>query len=443
MKQGLSKKFSSFQIIIAGFLAVILFGAFLLSLPISTTTGRWTDFEDSLFTSVSAVCVTGLVVRDTATYWSVFGQVIVLILIQIGGLGVVSFATFIAAVSGRKISLFQRSMLQESISAHQIGGIVRMTAFIFRNAVIIEMLGAIAMMPFFCSEFGPQGIWMAVFHSVSAFCNAGFDIMGSHSGEFTSLTHYAGNPGIVVPICLLIVVGGIGFLTWDDVAENKFRLKKYRLQSKVIIVTTLVLIIVPSIMFFLMDFKDQPFKERICLSVFQAITPRTAGFNTADLTLMTGAGKALIVALMLIGGSPGSTAGGIKTTTLPVLFANAISVFKRKKSIEMFGRRIEDSTIKNASALLLIYLTLPIAGAAAISATNNIPISLCAFETASALGTAGLSLGITSELNLLAHMILIVLMFIGRVGGLTLIYAAVSYRNSDISQYPVEKINVG
>ncbi len=443
MKQGFFKKFNSFQIIIGGFLLVVLFGAVLLMFPFSSATGQWTSFEDTLFTSTSAVCVTGLVVRDTGTYWSLFGQILILILIQIGGLGVISFAVFFAAVSGRKISLFQRSMLQESISAHQIGGIVKMTGFIFRNAFIIELIGAAALLPAFCIEFGPKGIWMAFFHSVSAFCNAGFDIMGAHSGEFSSLTHFAGNPAVVIPVCILIVVGGIGFLTWDDIAENRFRFKKYRLQSKVILVTTLLLIVLPAIMFFFLDFKDYPLKTRIFLSLFQSVTPRTAGFNTADLSLMTGAGKAVIVGLMLIGGSPGSTAGGMKTTTLPVLLANAISVFKRKKNAEMFGRRIEDAAVKNASALLMIYLILPVAGAAVLSVSNGLPISVCAFETASALGTAGLTLGITTGLDTLSHILLVIFMFIGRVGGLTLIYAALSAKTAEVSQYPVEKISVG
>nr|MCR5584038.1 Trk family potassium uptake protein [Lachnospiraceae bacterium] len=440
---GFLKKFTSFQIIIGGFLIVILLGALLLMLPISSSAREWSSFEDALFTSVSAVCVTGLVVRDTATYWSLFGQIVILIMIQIGGLGVVSFVTFIATVSGRRISLFQRSMLQESISAHQIGGIVRMTGFIFRAAFIFEILGAAVMAPSFCMEFGPKGLWMAFFHSVSAFCNAGFDIMGAQSGEFTSLTHFAGNPGIVIPICLLIILGGIGFLTWDDIAENGIRFKKYRMQSKVILATTAVLIVFPAVLFFFNDFSNQPLKERILLSLFQSITPRTAGFNTADLSLMSGAGKAMIVGLMLIGGSPGSTAGGMKTTTIPVLLANAVSVFRKKKTAEMFKRRIDDSTIKNASALLMIYLVLPVVGAGMISMSNNMAIATCAFETASALGTAGLSLGITGDLNLFAHVILMILMFIGRVGGLTLIYAALSSKNADVSQHPIEKINVG
>ena len=231
------KKLSSFQIIIIGFLAVILLGTFLLMLPVSSKTRSWTSFEDAFFTATSAVCVTGLIVKDTATYWSLFGQTVILIFIQIGGLGVISVTAFIAVISGRRISLFQRSMLQESISAHQVGGIVRMIGFVFRTAFLIELLGAGVMMPAFCKEYGSAGIWLAVFHSVSAFCNAGFDIMGTRSGAFSSLTSFSSNPGVMIPVMLLIIIGGIGFLTWEDIAEHKLHFRQYKMQSKVILTT--------------------------------------------------------------------------------------------------------------------------------------------------------------------------------------------------------------
>lgn len=437
------KKLSSFQIVILGFLGVILVGAILLVFPFSSKARQWTPFADALFTSTSAVCVTGLVVKDTASYWSIFGQAVILALIQIGGLGIVSVAAFIAVASGRKISLLQRSMLQESISAHQIGGIVPLMGFVFKFALIAEAAGALVMLPTFIKSFGAHGIWMSVFHSVSAFCNAGFDIMGDRTGAFSSLTYYSSNLFIVIPICMLILFGGIGFLTWDDIAANRFRLKKYRMQSKVILITNAVLIVVPAILMFLIDFKGFPFLERISLSIFQTITPRTAGFNTADLNAMTGSGRLMIIVLMLIGGSPGSTAGGMKTTTAAVLFANAISVFRKKKSVQLFGRRAEDGVVKSAATLLIMYLFLALASAYAISTIEGIPFTECIFETASAIGTAGLSLGITPSLGLASHIILMVLMFLGRVGGLTLIYAALGGKGAEVSQYPVEKIIVG
>ena len=437
------KKLSSFQIIISGFLAVILVGTLLLMLPVSAKSGSWSSLEDALFTATSAVCVTGLVIRDTAVYWSVFGQVVILILIQIGGLGIITVAAFIATVSGRKISLLQRNLLQESIAAHQIGGIVKMTSFIFKVAFITEAAGAGMMLPVFCRKFGPSGVWMAVFRSVSAFCNAGIDVMGESTGEFSSFTSFSGTLGIVIPVCLLIIIGGIGFLTWYDVASNKFRLKKYMMQSKAILTVTAALILIPSAVFFFRDFSSYAFKERICLSLFQAVTPRTAGFCTVDPASMTSTGRAMTIILMLVGGSPGSTAGGIKTTTLAVLLANADAVIRRKKSPHLFGRRIEEQIIKSAAALVLLYLCFALTGAFIISVIEGLPFEPCIFETASAIGTVGLSLGITPSVGPVSHLILIVLMFVGRVGGLTLMFAAISSKGVEVSQRPVERINVG
>lgn len=439
----LGKKLTTFRIMILGFMGAILIGTILLMLPVSSQSGEWTSFENSLFTATSAICVTGLVVRDTASYWSGFGQAILLLMIQIGGLGVVAVAAFITSFSGKKISLFQRSILQDSLAAPQIGGIVKMTIFIFKITFIVELAGALVMLPGFISDFGAAGIWMAFFHSISAFCNAGFDIMGTHTGEFSSLTFFSNHPEIVIPVCLLIIIGGIGFLTWEDVLTHKFHFKKYRMQSKAIIITSLVLVAAPAIVMFFSDFASYPIKDRIFLSLFQAITPRTAGFNTADLTSITSAGRAMIIILMLIGGSPGSTAGGMKTTTVAVLFANGLAVFRQKKSVAMFGRRIEDSVVKNAATLLVMYLTFSLVSAIAISIIEGLSFDLCIFETISAIGTVGLSLGITPSLGLVSHLILIGLMFFGRVGGLTLLLAAVSDRRPDVSQYPIEKINVG
>ncbi len=436
-------KMSSFRIIAAGFLAVILAGAILLMLPVSAKTGEWTAADTALFTSASAVCVTGLVVKDTASWWSGFGQAVILILIQTGGLGIVSVAAFIADLSGKKISLLQRSMLQETISAHQVGGIIRMTGFIFRTVFAAELAGAAVMMPVFCSRFGASGIWMAVFHSVSAFCNAGFDVMGEQTGAFSSLTSFRTDAGILAPVCFLIIMGGIGFLTWEDIASNRHHFRRYRMQSKVILTTTAVLILLPACFFFIGEYAGLPLKERIWLSLFQAVTPRTAGFNTADMAALTGSGRMLMILLMLIGGSPGSTAGGMKTTTAAVLAANVAAVVFRRKSPELYGRRVEDGTVKTAAALLILYLFSALTGAFLISAAEGLPFGACIFETASAIGTVGLSLGITPSLGLLSRLVLIVLMFTGRVGGLTLMYAAVSSTGTENARYPVETIHVG
>jgi trk system potassium uptake protein TrkH len=284
---------------------------------------------------------------------------------------------------------------------------------------------------------------MAVFHSVSAFCNAGFDLMGAHSGPFSSLTFFHAQPGVVLPVSALIVVGGIGFLTWSDAAQHGFHFSRYRMQSKAILLTSTVLIVLPTVLLFFGEYSALPLGERFCLSLFQAVTPRTAGFNTADLGAMSGSGRALIVILMLIGGSPGSTAGGMKTTTVAVLFANACAVFGRRRDALLFDRRIEDEAVRNAATLLLVYLTLALSGAWVISALEGIPFEPCLFETASAIGTVGLSLGLTPGLGLTSHLILILLMFFGRVGTLTVFYALISHSDTEQSRCPTETIVVG
>ena len=438
----LKKKLTSFQIIIFGFLGVILLGTFLLMLPVSSRSGHMTPFMDALFTSTSAVCVTGLIVHDTATYWSSFGQFIIIVLIQIGGMGVITVAASFALISGRKISLMQRSTMQEAISAPKVGGIVRLTSFIIKITLLIELLGAVIMAPVFYKDFGMKGIWMAFFTSISAFCNAGFDLMGVKE-HFSSLTYYMAQPVINIIIMLLIIIGGIGFLTWDDIRSNGFHVHKYRMQSKVILWTTALLLILPAIYFFFYEFGSLTFKDRIFSSLFQAVTPRPAGFNTVDLTSMSETGQSITIALMLIGGSPGSTAGGMKTTTIAVLFATAISTFRRKEYASYFGRRIDDDVIKNAATILLMYITLCFTGALIISMTEGYPGLTCLCESASAVGTVGLTLGITPSLHLLSRIILILLMFFGRVGGLTLIFAALSGTQKNVSKLPREKITVG
>ena len=438
----LKRKFTSFQIIIIGFSGVIIFGTFLLMLPFSSRSGLATPFFEALFTSTSAVCVTGLIIHDTATYWSVFGQIVILLLIQIGGMGVITVAASFAMISGRKISLMQRSTMQEAISAPKVGGIVRLTGFIVRVTLVMELLCAAVMAPVFCRDFGKKGLWMALFHSVSAFCNAGFDLLGVRT-PFSSMTSYAANPVINFTIMFLIVFGGIGFLTWDDIRTNRLHLHKYRMQSKVILCTTAVLLIVPAMYFYFFEFADLTRKERLLSSLFQAVTPRTAGFNTVELTGLSEAGQFITIALMLIGGSPGSTAGGLKTTTIAVLFTTAISTFRRRENANIFGRRIDDDVVKNATTISLMYITLCCTGGLIISVSEGLPMITCLFETASAVGTVGLSLGITPELNPLSRVVLILLMFFGRVGGLTLIFAALSGVQKKVSKLPKEKITVG
>lgn len=364
---GLEKRLSSSQIIILGFAMVILFGSLLLMLPIAIRDGQKVGFIDALFTATSAVCVTGLVVRDTATCWTGFGQAVILLLIQIGGMGVITVAVAVAVISGKKISLKQRSTMQEAISAHQVGGIVRLTSFIIGTTAFLELLGAAVMAPSFCREFGVgKGIWYALFHSISAFCNAGFDLMGSKS-PYSSLTSYAGEGVINFTVMALIVTGGIGFLTWEDIKANRHRVRRYRMQSKVILSVTAMLIMIPAIYFFFFELSGYPLKERILGSLFQSVTARTAGFNTLDLSRMSEAGQTVMIVLMLVGGSPGSTAGGMKTTTFAVLLSTAVSVFRHREHTHFFGRRLDEDTVRNAVTIFMMYLVLFLTGGLAIS----------------------------------------------------------------------------
>lgn len=433
-------RFSSFQLILVGFAGVILLGAILLSFPFSGRDGEWTSFSDSLFTSTSAVCVTGLSVVNTARHWSVFGQIVILALIQIGGMGVVTVGATFAFLAGKKIGIFGRDTIKESISAPNAGGIVNLTKFIVKGVFIVEFLGAVAMMPVFCGDYGAKGIWMAIFHSISAFCNAGFDIIDSETG---SLTSYVSNPLINVVIIILIIVGGIGFLVWDDVFAHKLKFYKYRLQSKVALIVSLFLVLLPAIYFFFFEFSDMPLEEKVWASLFQSVTTRTAGFNTVDLTEISDKGTALTIVLMLIGGSPGSTAGGMKTVTVALLFSAAISVFRRKTDVEILKRRVDDGAIKTAATILMIYITLFLSFGMIIGMVEGIPIGVALFETSSAIGTVGLTLGITSGLSLLSKILLIVLMYIGRVGSLTLIYAAVGNKNNISGKLPLENVTIG
>ena len=433
-------KISSFQWILIGFALFILFGALLLVFPFSSKDRSWTSFIDALFTSTSAVCVTGLVVFDTATHWSIFGQIVILLLIQIGGLGVIVVAISLALITGKKIGLAERDTIKEAISAPEIGGVLKMVKFIIVTVGIIELIGAIIMMPVFCRDFGWVGVWYAIFHSISAFCNAGFDILGTTG--YASLTGYSANAIINIVIMLLIIIGGIGFFVWNDFAKHKFHLAKYRLQSKVVLLITLFLIFIPAIYFFICEFSDKPFGERLLLSLFQSVTTRTAGFNTANLQVMTHCGVTIMIMLMLIGGSSGSTAGGIKTTTFAVLLFSMISVFRRKKETVILKRRVEDSIVRSASAILVMYLLLFIISALIISGIEGLSLYECLFETASAIGTVGLTLGITSTLSIPSKLILAFLMYFGRAGGLTFIYATLRSSLQQAS-YPKEKIMVG
>ena len=436
-------RLTTFQTIAFGFIALILTGTLLLSLPFASREAEGGSFLDCLFTATSAVCVTGLVVRDTATFWTPFGQAVILLLIQIGGMGVITTAITLSFLSGKRIGLMQRSVMQESISAPQVGGIVRLTRFIVLTSLAIEGIGALLLMPSMMAEFGTgKGIWFAAFHSVSAFCNAGFDLMGARE-PFSSLTSFAQDPLVSMTVILLITMGGIGFLVWNDIREHGFHWKQYRLQSKIALITSLILILLPFLWNLFFEMRQLPWGQRLLPALFQSVTLRTAGFNTIDLNSISGSGQAMMIAMMLVGGSPGSTAGGMKTTTAAVLVLTAVSVFRRKESVTCLHRRIGDEAVRNSVALLVMYSVLFYGSGLILSRIEHLPLLTCLFETASALGTVGLSLGITGQLSVLSKCILIGLMFMGRVGGLTLIYAARAGKPVSQSMLPLEKIAVG
>ena len=430
-------RITSFQIILLGFAGMILLGALLLFLPFSARPGEQTSFTGALFTSTSAVCVTGLIVYDTAAHWSGFGQAVILLLIQIGGMGVVTLVAWLSLLLGKKIGLFGRDLMKESVAASQLGGITRLVRFIARGLFAVEGAGALLLLPVFCRDHGWRGIWLAVFHAVSAFCNAGFDLTGN------SLVPYLSDPYLNAVIMLLIVAGGIGFRVWDDLLRHGFRLRRYRPQSRLVLRVSALLILLPAVFFFFFEYSALPLRERILASLFQSVTARTAGFNTTDLSAMSETGRAMMIPLMLIGGSPGSTAGGLKTTTFAVLIASAFAVFRRKDKAEIVGRSVDHETVKNASALLLLYLLLFLAGGVAISLIERLPLGICLFETASAVGTVGVSAGITGSLGTASRIILILLMYFGRVGGLTALYAAGFSQQKRYSRLPSETFTIG
>lgn len=435
-------RLSPFRIIILGFAGLILLGTLLLMLPFATRGEGSASFLDALFTATSSVCVTGLIVQDTATYWSSFGHGVIIVLIQIGGMGVITVAALFSMLIGKKIGLSQRNLMQEAISAPQVGGIVRLTRFAIKGTLLMELAGAIALMPPFIKEFGLKGIWYAFFHAISAFCNAGFDLMGVKE-KFSSLTGYSADAYINTVIMLLIVIGGIGFITWDDIIKHKWHFNKYRMQSKVALVVSLVLIAVPAIYFFFFEYAALGMKERTITSLFQSVTSRTAGFNTADLSAMSQSGQGIMILLMLIGGSPGSTAGGMKTTTVAVLVSLAVSVFFHKQDAHLFKKRIPENSLRNAATILTLYLILFFISGIVISSIEDLPLLTALYETASAVGTVGITLGVTPTLCATSKCILMVLMFFGRVGGLTMIFAAISGKGSVSLKLPEEKITVG
>lgn len=442
------RKISFIQIIALGFAGIIVLGGILLSLPISNRDGMPLDFMDALFTSTSATCVTGLIVHDTYTQFSLFGQIIILCLIQIGGLGFMTVATFFLMMVRRKIGLTERGILTDSVSAFQIGGIVRLVRRVIIGTAILEGTGTLLLAIRFCPQLGfGRGLYYAVFHSVSAFCNAGFDLMGRFE-PYSSLILYQNDLLVNMTIMMLIVMGGIGFVVWDDMIHNKWHYTRYKLHTKLVMLSTVFLIVIGAILFYLMEkgntLANLPPIGKVLASLFQSVTPRTAGFNTVDTAALTESGTALTMLLMLVGASPGSTGGGIKTTTVMVILLATLSYVRNDEDINIFKRRLEKNVLKRAYCSTTIYVMLSILGVFFIMSSQELPIKDIAFEVLSAIGTVGMSTGVTRELNSVSRVVILLLMYSGRVGNLTLAMAILSriskkttFRNAE------EKIIIG
>jgi trk system potassium uptake protein TrkH len=443
-------KISQTQAIVIGFAAIIFAGCILLNLPISTKTGYSIGFINALFTATSAVCVTGLVVVDTYTHWSFFGQVIILLLIQIGGLGFMTLATLFSLALGRKISFKERLLIAESLNQYSPQGMVKLIKDILLGTMIFEGIGAIILSIRFAGQYGiKDGIFKGIFHSISAFCNAGFDLMGGN-GQFSSFSTYVEDPVVNLTIMALVIIGGLGFAVWEDVYKTR-NFSEFRVHTKLVLVTTTILLVSGFIFFMALEYSNtetlQPLslKGKVLASMFQSVTPRTAGFNTLSLPDLTNASKLITMVLMFIGGSPGSTAGGIKTTTAGVLLFAVISVLRGCKDVNVFKKRLEIEVIIRSLAIVLLSLFVIISTTIVLSVFENATLFEYLFESTSAFGTVGLSMGITPTLGRIGKLALIITMFMGRVGVLTMGMAVnIRIQKSDTKlKYPIEKILVG
>ena len=435
------------QMIALGFLLIIFVGSLLLMMPVSSRTGTATPFLNALFTATSATCVTGLSVYDTFTHWSGFGQAVILLLIQIGGLGFMTVITLFFLLMKKQIQLKERRLLMQSAGNLTLGGVIRLVRKILIGTLCFELIGAILLSFRFCRQLGlSTGIWYAVFHSVSAFCNAGFDLMGRFEPS-SSLAPYATDPLVILTIVSLILIGGLGFIVWNDLYEHKWHFSKYHLHTKIILTASAVLVLIPTALFFITEsggaLKDYSLGERWLISLFLAVTPRTAGFLTIPLNELSESGGLLTMGLMLIGGSPGSTAGGIKITTFTVLVLGMIAAARHESKVVLFKRQLEPGSVREASSVITIYALFIFAAAFIICALEPVSLKDCLFETISAAGTVGLSAGITSGLGVISKLCLIILMFGGRVGLLSLALVLAEKREHVPLERPTEKILIG
>lgn len=445
-KKSIEKK-STTRLIASGFALIILVGALLLTLPVSNRSGQG-NFLNSLFTATSATCVTGLVVADTYQNWTTFGQIVILCLIQVGGLGFLTLGAFISVLLKKRIGLHQREQLHESVNTLEIAGVVRLVKKIVVGTLVIELLGAVLLAFRFIPRFGmARGIYFSVFHAISAFCNGGFDLMGV-SEAYSSLVAFEGDVVVNLVIVTLILVGGIGFIVWDDVMRNKWHFRKYLLHSKIVIATTLILTIVGTILFLITEnqasFAGMSPLEKLLGALFSSVTPRTAGFNTVDTASLSNAGKIITIVMMFIGGSPGSTAGGVKTTSIVVLLFYAGAMVLNREDINLFGRRLTEDVVKKANAVVIINFSLAIIAAVIIMILQPLlNFEDVIFEVLSAIGTVGMTTGVTRNMCAVSRIVLIVLMYCGRLGSLSFALIFAQKRTSASVRQPQEKIIVG
>lgn len=440
-------KKSTTRLIAFGFAIIILLGTILLTLPISVRSGKG-NLLNSLFTATSATCVTGLAVADTYQNWTTFGQVVILCLIQVGGLGFMTIGAFIAVLLKKRIGLQEREQLQESVNTLELAGVVRLVKKIVYRTFFVELLGAILLSFRFVPAFGPvKGIYFSVFHAVSAFCNGGFDLMGINEA-YSSLVAFEGDVLVNLVIVALIIIGGIGFIVWDDVVRNKWHFRKYLLHSKIVLTATMALTVGGTILFLITEnqatLAGMNPVEKLLGALFCAVTPRTAGFNTVDTAALSNAGKVLTIVLMFIGGSSGSTAGGAKTTTIVVLLLYAVAMITNREDINMFGKRLTNEVVKKANAVVIINLSLAmVAGVIIMISQPLLQFEDVLFEVFSAIGTVGMTTGITRDLNILSRLIIIVLMYCGRLGSLSFALVFAQKNKSNSVRQPQEKIIIG
>lgn len=446
-KNRVERHMSHAQIMAMGFFLVIAIGTVLLMLPISSRSGAWTNPVSALFTAASATCVTGLVVVETYQYWSIFGQLVILVMIQMGGLGFITVGVLFSIFLKQKIGLERRNLIQESISAITLSGVVKLVKKIIKGTIFFEAAGAVVLAIRFIPHMGIiKGVYNGVFHSISAFCNAGFDLMGRNEA-YSSLTAYSDDVLVNITIMGLIVAGGLGFIVWEELKTKKLHFKKYSLHTKIVVSSTLVLITGGAVLYWIFEkdnvMQGMTWHETLLTSLFASVTTRTAGYNTIDLGMMTQASKLLTVVLMFIGGSPGSTAGGIKTTTLVVMIVYIWSNLRNASGCNIFGRRIGDEDIKKASMVVGLNLMLAVLAMVFISAVQQFEVEDLMLEVFSAIGTVGLSTGITRQLTLVPQIIIIILMYCGRIGSMTFALTFTYKKESALVQYPEERINVG